>query len=91
MLAFLSQLEAQKRQPTARERYLLTTMIENSNNASASALYAAIGNQAGITAFMRQVGLSGLARPARPGAGAGARSRRGRWRRCSNGSTPARS
>jgi len=70
MLALLSQIDAQKRQLTARERYLLATMIENSNNASASALYAAIGYQAGITAFMRQVGLSGL-RPASPARGWG--------------------
>jgi beta-lactamase class A len=70
MLTFLSQLEAQQRQPTTRERYLLRTMIENSNNASASALYAAIGNQDGITAFMRQVGLSGL-RPSSPARGWG--------------------
>ena len=70
MLALLGQLEARDRRPTARERYLLTTMIENSTNASASALYAAIGNQAGITAFMRQVGVAGL-RPASPTRGWG--------------------
>jgi beta-lactamase class A len=70
MLAFLSQLEAQGRPPTARERYLLRTMIENSNNASASALYAAIGSQGGIAAFMRQAGLSGL-RPSSPARGWG--------------------
>jgi len=70
MLALLSQLEARDRRPTARERSLLTTMIENSNNASASALYAAIGNQAGITAFMRRVGVAGL-RPASPARGWG--------------------
>jgi beta-lactamase class A len=70
MLTLLSQLEEQDRSPTARERSLLTTMIENSNNASASALYAAIGNQDGIAAFMRRVGVSGL-RPASPARGWG--------------------
>jgi beta-lactamase class A len=65
MLTLLSQHEEQRRRLTAGERSLLTTMIENSDNASASALYAAIGYQAGITAFMRQIGLSGL-RPASP-------------------------
>jgi beta-lactamase class A len=70
MLALLSQLEARGRRPTARERSLLRTMIENSNNASASALYAEIGNQGGIAAFMRQVGVSGL-RPSSPARGWG--------------------
>jgi len=70
MLALLSQLEEQERRPTARERSLLTTMIENSNNVSATALYAAIGAQRGIAAFMRRVGVSGL-RPASPTRGWG--------------------
>lgn len=60
MLTLLTQLEAQGRDPTAHELSLLTTMIENSNNDSASALYKEIGYQDGINDFMRQVGISGL-------------------------------
>lgn len=60
MLTFLTQLEAKGREPTTRELSLLTTMIENSNNDSASALFKAIGYEVGINAFMHQVGISGL-------------------------------
>jgi beta-lactamase class A len=60
MLTLLTQLEAKGRRPNAKELSLLTTMIENSNNTSASALYTEIGDQAGIDAFMTQVGVSGL-------------------------------
>ena len=60
MLTLLTQLEAKGRGPNATERSLLTTMIENSRNAYASALYIEIGYQAGINAFMKKVGISGL-------------------------------
>jgi beta-lactamase class A len=60
MFTLLSQLEAKRREPTGHEMSLLTTMIEFSNNKSAKALYDEIGAQAGIKAFMRQVGISGL-------------------------------
>ncbi len=60
MLTLLTQLEAKGRGPNATELSLLTTMIENSNNNSATALYTEIGYQAGINAFMKKVGISGL-------------------------------
>ena len=60
MLTLLTQLEAKGRGPNATELSRLTTMIENSNNTSATKLYAEIGDQAGINAFMNQVGISGL-------------------------------
>jgi len=70
MLTLLAQLETKGRQPTTGELALLTTMIENSDNDSASALYEEIGYQSGIAAFMRQLGISGLA-PASPTTGWG--------------------
>jgi beta-lactamase class A len=70
MLTLLAQLETKGRQPTSGELALLTTMIENSNNDSASALYEEIGYQSGIAAFMRRLGISGLA-PASPTTGWG--------------------
>ena len=70
MLALLGQLEAQNRLPTSRERSLLTTMIQDSDNVAATTLYAEIGGQGGIAAFMRQVGVSGLS-PASPTRGWG--------------------
>lgn len=60
MLTLFSQLEAQGREPNSHEMYLLTTMIENSNNDSASALFAEINGAAGISSFMQQIGISGL-------------------------------
>jgi len=60
MLTLLTQLEARGRGPTAGELSLLTTMIENSNNKSASALYAEIGYRTGVIAFMKKVGVAGL-------------------------------
>jgi beta-lactamase class A len=60
MLALLTQLEAQQRAPNDNEMSLLTTMIENSNNDSAQALYEEIGDAPGLTAFMQSVGISGL-------------------------------
>ncbi|HEV2236604.1 MAG TPA: serine hydrolase [Ktedonobacterales bacterium] len=60
MLALLTQLEAQHRGPDDNEMGLLTTMIENSNNDSAQALYEEIGDAPGLSAFMQGVGISGL-------------------------------
>jgi len=65
MLTFFTQIETKGREPTAHELVLLRTMIENSNNTSAEALYEEIGAQAGINAFMRKVGITGLV-PNRP-------------------------
>lgn len=56
MLTLLTQLEAKGRRPNATELSLLTTMIENSNNSSASALYKEIGYRTGLNAFMKKVG-----------------------------------
>jgi hypothetical protein len=60
MVALLTKLEAQGRRPNGNEMYLLTTMIENSNNDSAQALYEEIGDSAGMGAFMRSIGVGGL-------------------------------
>jgi beta-lactamase class A len=60
MLALLTQLEALHRGPNGDEMSLLTTMIENSNNDSAQALYEEIGDAPGLSAFMQSVGISGL-------------------------------
>ena len=60
LLTFLTQLEAKKREPTAHEKSLMRTMIENSNNTSASALYAEIGEGKGLNAFMKSMGIKGL-------------------------------
>jgi beta-lactamase class A len=70
MLTFLTQLEAKGREPNDYELSLLTTMIENSNNDSATKLWTDIGYQRGIRAFMRGVGISGLS-PATPVVGWG--------------------
>jgi hypothetical protein len=66
MLAFLAQLEAKGKEPTATENWLLATMIENSRNSSAESLYKAIGYQAGMNAFTKKFGISGLT-PGKPG------------------------
>lgn len=60
MLAFLAMTEKQDRQPDADEMNLLTTMIENSNNDSATALYDEINDAAGLSSYLQQIGVSGL-------------------------------
>lgn len=61
MLTFFGMIEQQGRGPTSQEMNLLTTMIENSNNDSASALYYnKIGGAAGVTRFFQKIGISGL-------------------------------
>ncbi len=60
MLALFTMLEQQGREPDDNEMSLLTTMIENSNNDSASQLYSEIGGAAGLASFMQAVGVSGL-------------------------------
>jgi beta-lactamase class A len=70
MLTLLSQLEARRKSPTAKQVSLLTTMIENSNNDSATELYKEIGWQRGINTFMKKVGITGL-KPATPEVGWG--------------------
>ncbi len=66
MLALLTQIEQQGRELNDNEMYLLTTMIENSNNDSAQLLYEEVGDAPGLTAFMHAVGVGGL--QATPGA-----------------------
>jgi beta-lactamase class A len=60
MLTFLDSIEQQGREPTDDEMGLLTTMIENSNNDSASALFGEDGGAAGISSYMQKIGVSGL-------------------------------
>jgi beta-lactamase class A len=60
MLALLTQIEDQGREPSDDEMKLLTAMIENSDNDSAQLLYEEIGDAPGLTAFMQRVGVSGL-------------------------------
>ena len=61
MLTFFDMIERQGRGPTNHELYLLSTMIENSNNDSASALYyGEIGGANGVTRYMQKIGVSGL-------------------------------
>jgi beta-lactamase class A len=61
MLTFLNMIERQGRRPSSHEMYLLTTMIENSNNDSASALYyGEIGGAAGVTRYLQRIGITGL-------------------------------
>jgi beta-lactamase class A len=60
MLTKLSQLEARKKKPTAAETSLMTSMIEHSNNKSATELYKDIGWERGIKNFMKGVGIAGL-------------------------------
>lgn len=61
MLTFFDTLEQQGREPNDDEMNLLTTMIENSDNDSASALFFdKIGGAAGIASYMQKIGVSGL-------------------------------
>jgi beta-lactamase class A len=61
MLTFLDMTEREGRQPTDDEMNLLTTMIENSNNDSASALYyGEIGGAAGVAGYLQRIGITGL-------------------------------
>jgi beta-lactamase class A len=61
MLTFLDMVEREGREPDADEMNLLTTMIENSNNDSASALYyGEIGGAAGVASYLQRIGITGL-------------------------------
>ncbi len=60
MLTFLDMVEQQGREPDDNEMSLLTTMIENSNNDSASALFDAVGGADSIAAYMQKIGVNGL-------------------------------
>ncbi|HEU5227546.1 MAG TPA: serine hydrolase [Ktedonobacteraceae bacterium] len=61
MLTFFDMIEQQGREPDDDEMNLLTTMIENSNNDSASALYyGEIGGASGIANYLQKIGISGM-------------------------------
>jgi hypothetical protein len=60
MLTLLSQLEAKKKKPTATQISLMTSMIEHSDNDSATELYKEIVWERGIRNFMKSVGIAGL-------------------------------
>ncbi len=61
MLALLDMTEREGRKPDANEMNLLTTMIENSDNDSASALYyGEIGGAAGVAHYLQRIGITGL-------------------------------
>ncbi len=61
LLTFLDMTERQGREPNDQEMDLLTTMIENSNNDSASALfYGEIGGAVGVASFLQRIGISDL-------------------------------
>ncbi len=60
MLAFLSQVEAENREPTAQEMSELALMIGWSDNDAASALYAKIGAAQGMAKYLDQIGVKGL-------------------------------
>ncbi|HEU0003209.1 MAG TPA: serine hydrolase [Ktedonobacteraceae bacterium] len=61
MLTFLDMTEREGREPDTDEMSLLTTMIENSNNDSASALYyGEIGGAVGVASYLQRIGITGL-------------------------------
>ena len=61
MLTFFDMIEQQGRGPTSDEMNLLTTMVENSDNDSASALYYnEINGATGISNYMQKIGITGL-------------------------------
>jgi beta-lactamase class A len=61
MLTFLDMTEQQGREPTNDEMDLLTSMIENSDNDAASALYyGEIGGAAGVARYLHKIGITGL-------------------------------
>lgn len=56
MLTLLTETEQAGREPSDYEMSLLTTMIENSNNDSAQALYEEIGGSPALSQFMAGIG-----------------------------------
>ena len=60
LLTFLTMTENQGREPDGDEMYLLQTMIENSNNDSAQALFEEIGGMPPILGLLQQLGISGF-------------------------------
>jgi beta-lactamase class A len=60
MLTLLSETEAQGREPNGNEMSLLTTMIENSDNHAAQALFDEEGGAPAMAAFLRRAGVVGI-------------------------------
>lgn len=61
MLTLLDLTESEGREPNPDEMGLLTTMIENSNNDAAYALYTGeVGGADGVAGYMGRIGVSGL-------------------------------
>lgn len=60
MLTFLTMTESQGREPNGDEMYLLQTMIENSDNDSAQALFLEVGGMGPIQALLGRLGASGF-------------------------------
>jgi hypothetical protein len=60
MLTFLAMTERQGREPSDAEMALLTTMIENSNNDSAQALWVEVGGGAAVASYLQAVGVDGF-------------------------------
>src|SRR5579859_977619 len=61
MLTFLNLTESQGREPNDTEMALLTAMIENSDNDSASTLYYdIIGGAGGVSRYLNKIGITGL-------------------------------
>lgn len=60
LLTFLTMTEEQGREPNGGEMYLLQTMIENSNNDSAQALFLEIGGMPPIQSLLGRLGIAGF-------------------------------
>jgi beta-lactamase class A len=60
MCAFFAQEEKEGSEPDASDMNLLTTMIENSDNDAATALFNDIGRAAGLSAYLMQIGITTL-------------------------------
>jgi len=59
MGALLTQLHAKRQHLSASQQSLLTTMIENSDNDSATTLWDQVGGSSGVQAFDNRVGMTG--------------------------------
>lgn len=58
MVSYLSYIEAQGRGPNGYEQYILSAMIENSDNNAAQVIYDTIGYDAGQQSYMRAWGIT---------------------------------
>jgi beta-lactamase class A len=60
MLTFFNMIEQQGRGFSGQEWNLLTTMIENSNNDSASALLGEVGGASAVASYLQSIGVYGI-------------------------------